>query len=304
MRRTTSYAAMLATGYLVVGVSYILVSSHLAASSSRSVEELRTLEMLKGAAYMGVTALMIFAVARVLLARVQTSADELLRQQRALLTNERRIYAGLIASSMAHDSNNVLAQLMAELEFLKRTDNAEERGAIFQSIDGALARVVSINRRLQSAGVDAARPSRQKFELGEMAAGLVQRLRSHPKLRGKQVTVVHESPAEVMLEPVVVDQILTNLVLNAADASKPSGRVEVKVGRTTHAYLEVHDDGPGVPRERRAGLFSALETTKPDGNGLGLFSVNASAKSVGGSVSVGDSPLGGARFRVELPLAG
>lgn len=295
---------MLATGYLVVGVGYIVVSGHLAANTSHTVEELRAIETFKGAAYISVTALLIFGVARLLLGRVQASADEVLRQQRALLTNERRIYAGLIASSMAHDSNNVLTQVMAELELLKRARDADQQAAAFQSIDGALERVVAINRRLQSAGVHAAAPSREKLELGEVASNIVRRLRSHPKLRGKQVSVVHGTAVEVVLEPVVIDQILTNLVLNAADASPPGGRVEVKVGRDGHAFFEVHDDGPGVPAERRAGLFSALETTKPDGNGLGLFSVDASAKSVGGSVSVGDSPLGGARFRVELPLAG
>jgi two-component system CitB family sensor kinase len=77
-------------------------------------------------------------------------------------------------------------------------------------------------------------------------------------------------------------------------------RVRTEAGR---AVIEVHDNGPGVPVERRADLFTSLATTKPDGNGLGLFSVKACANGLGGQVEVGDSPLGGALFRIRLPLA-
>jgi two-component system nitrogen regulation sensor histidine kinase NtrY len=55
--------------------------------------------------------------------------------------------------------------------------------------------------------------------------------------------------------------------------------------------------------ERRERIFEALETTKLDGSGLGLFSVKSCVTALGGTVEVGDSPLGGARFRVHLPEA-
>jgi signal transduction histidine kinase len=70
----------------------------------------------------------------------------------------------------------------------------------------------------------------------------------------------------------------------------------------THARIAVHDNGPGVAVERRAGLFDALVTTKPNGTGLGLFSVKACATALGGRVDVGDSPLGGAVFSIVLPV--
>ena len=57
----------------------------------------------------------------------------------------------------------------------------------------------------------------------------------------------------------------------------------------------------GVPVERRERIFDSLETTKPAGTGLGLFSVKSCVAALEGSVDVGDSPLGGACFRVRLP---
>jgi signal transduction histidine kinase len=57
-----------------------------------------------------------------------------------------------------------------------------------------------------------------------------------------------------------------------------------------------------VPAERRPGLFEALVSTKPEGNGIGLFSVKACVHGMRGTVEVVDAEGGGARFRVRLPL--
>ena len=85
-------------------------------------------------------------------------------------------------------------------------------------------------------------------------------------------------------------------------AAGEKGIIEARVrGEDNAVVIEVHDNGPGVPPERRAELFSALVTTKPDGNGLGLFSVKACATGLGGRVDVSESPLGGALFRIHLP---
>jgi signal transduction histidine kinase len=64
----------------------------------------------------------------------------------------------------------------------------------------------------------------------------------------------------------------------------------------------VHDSGTGVPRDERKKIFSALYTTKSSGTGLGLLSVKACAKIHEGFVEVDDSPLGGACFRLCLPV--
>ena len=103
-------------------------------------------------------------------------------------------------------------------------------------------------------------------------------------------------------QPLLVHRIVSNLLVNAGEAKGGRGVIEVVVDeRGDKVVLEVHDDGPGVPPERRAGLFDAPTSTKAQGSGLGLFSVRACVQGLGGTVAVGESPLGGACFRVELP---
>ena len=101
-----------------------------------------------------------------------------------------------------------------------------------------------------------------------------------------------------------IQETLLNLVLNAADATGGRGRIEVRSFEEDGAHvLEVHDDGPGVPLDIREEVFRAFFTTKADGNGLGLLSVRACAELHGGTAEIGDSPLGGACFRVTLRSA-
>jgi nitrogen-specific signal transduction histidine kinase len=63
----------------------------------------------------------------------------------------------------------------------------------------------------------------------------------------------------------------------------------------------VHDNGPGIPQERRSSLFDAMTTTKQGGSGLGLFSARTCVHGLGGMLEVAVSPLGGALLRVRLP---
>src|SRR5690606_11446232 len=78
-------------------------------------------------------------------------------------------------------------------------------------------------------------------------------------------------------------------------------RARIEGGR---AVVTVDDDGPGIDPERRHAVFDPYVTTKADGTGLGLTIVKKIVIDHGGVIDVGASPLGGARFRVELPLAG
>jgi two-component system CitB family sensor kinase len=102
--------------------------------------------------------------------------------------------------------------------------------------------------------------------------------------------------------------VLGNLVDNAVDASGTGGRVRVLVTASAGTVrVVVDDDGPGVPAEVRSVMFEAGFSTKHDGEGrthgrgIGLALVQRVAARRGGGVTVGASPLGGARFEVRLP---
>jgi signal transduction histidine kinase len=86
---------------------------------------------------------------------------------------------------------------------------------------------------------------------------------------------VRETPEDVRVraDPLLLREVITNLVNNAIDAVAPHGHVELRTGRRGNGspYFSVADDGPGVPDESRHHLFEPHFTTKEGGTGLGLF---------------------------------
>jgi signal transduction histidine kinase len=96
--------------------------------------------------------------------------------------------------------------------------------------------------------------------------------------------------------------MIINLMLNAADATESKGKIEIRLSmQSNQICIEVHDNGPGISKENREGLFRPYHTTKPDGTGLGLTTVKTCAEIHGGSVQIDSSHLGGALFRIVLP---
>ncbi len=99
-------------------------------------------------------------------------------------------------------------------------------------------------------------------------------------------------------------QVLINLTLNALEATPAGGLVRLSLSRDGDlARITVDDSGPGVPQEVRDRIFEPFFTTKAQGSGLGLPIVHAIVTQHGGTLEVGTSPEGGARFLLQLPLA-
>lgn len=296
---STRYAALLAGAYVLLAGAYIILSGYLAAGASHSVEELRRIETIKGTLYVAVTAALIFSGARWAMRRMEHDADELRRREQALVVNQGRVFAGLTAASIAHDANNVLTVALADIDLMEDDGHG---GEDMQRLRHSLGRLVGLNQRLLESAQ--AYMSREGAPLDVLAAACeaVAVLRSHQDVRRCRLSCEGDAGVVVAASPVLMHQLVGNLVLNAAQAAGAKGVIEVRVrSGGDQAVIEVHDNGPGVPPERRSELFTALATTKVDGNGLGLFSVKACASGLGGRVEVADSPLGGALFRVCLP---
>jgi C4-dicarboxylate-specific signal transduction histidine kinase len=112
---------------------------------------------------------------------------------------------------------------------------------------------------------------------------------------------------ELLTDPVIVEQALLNLVLNAIDAVKDEEqrRIEISAEQVGQAIrLTVDDSGPGVPDALAARIFDPFFTTKPPGvgTGLGLSVTSRNLKLIGGGLTVTRGALGGARFVIMLPL--
>ncbi len=111
------------------------------------------------------------------------------------------------------------------------------------------------------------------------------------------------APVSLSVDVGLMERVLVNLLRNALDAAS-EGRVRLRWRPDDdQVVFWVEDSGPGIDPDVRDRLFEPFFTTKAvgDGTGLGLAVVHSIVEEHGGTVEVGDSPLGGASFRVTLP---
>lgn len=218
---------------------------------------------------------------------------------------QRRETVGRLSGVVAHDFNNYLTGIIGSLE-LALTDLPPEAPAR-PSVELALQagrKARDLTRQLLL--VSRSRPQkREVVELGERVEGLLSFL---AQVVGSPVELTLErsgSPLRVHVDPVLVDQVLLNLVVNAREALGGYGRVTIRTEARGEgaAALVVEDDGPGMDAATLERVFEPFFTTKDTGTGLGLATVKAIVAEAGGEVRVESAPGEGCRCHVVLPLA-
>ncbi len=214
------------------------------------------------------------------------------------------------ASDVSHEFKNPLASIRSAAEIANSSRDPEERRAMLSMVLEDVSRMerlltgVREISRIDSGAVDGEYDA--AVDVKEIAARVVSAARR--RSNGTHVTFVVEGEgATAWLPPVRLEQVLENLVDNAASFSPPGGVVRVSVGKDEgFAVLSVRDEGPGVPREHRERIFDRFFSFRPREKkgahaGLGLSIVKAIAESHGGTVTVDNTAGGGAAFEVRLP---
>jgi len=114
------------------------------------------------------------------------------------------------------------------------------------------------------------------------------------------------TPCVVQGDPVLLQQVLVNLVRNAVDAlsEMPMGSRRITIGSEVgpnDVEMSVSDTGPGFPSEMSGALFTPFVTTKSEGLGIGLTIAQGIVKAHGGTISGSKNDEGGATFTITLP---
>jgi signal transduction histidine kinase len=187
---------------------------------------------------------------------------------------------------------------------------AEQRGELAREALAEQRRLVELLDSLQAlARGDAAPIERADMDLAELVDASV----GAAAARHPDATIAADAPAEPVAlrgwEP-GLRMMVDNLVENAARHGRPGGCVRVTLRGAENGRgpaIDVDDDGPGIPAAERERVFEPFrridgegEDERP-GSGLGLALVAQQARLHDAAVSVDDSPLGGARVRVEFP---
>ncbi len=230
---------------------------------------------------------------------------------------EKMAALGHLAAGVAHEVNNPATFVTANLHLIQRLlesartkdgiqlnaeDAAELEEMLADSVVG-IQRISAIVAELRSQ----TRPRLEHIERTSLdavvqAAYRLLKPRDADKL---QVQFDLGSNTPVNLDHGKMVQVVSNLVVNALQASGDQGRVVVRTFESGNSvYLGVADSGPGVPRALRRRIFEPFYTTKDDkrGMGLGLALCADYVEKHGGTISVEDAQLGGAEFTVRLPI--
>ncbi|MBL8957940.1 MAG: PAS domain-containing protein [Myxococcaceae bacterium] len=228
-------------------------------------------------------------------------SDQKLQETQAMLVAKERLAAvGELAAAVAHEVRNPLGAIFNALNILRRELEHPLLGVLTEESD-------RLNRIVGDL-LDFARPCEPRFS-GESISKVINQALSSVDLGSRGIDVRLELAKDYDQLPMdgrLVRQLLINLFENAAQAMPPvGGRLQIRTERAEEALrLFVTDNGPGVPVHLRERVFAPFFTTKATGTGLGLAVVKRIAESHGGSVLLEQPPppLGGAQFRVELPL--
>ncbi len=218
-----------------------------------------------------------------------------------------------MTADIAHELRTPLAVQRANLEAL-------QDGIYPLTVDN-LAPVIDQNHLLTHLVEDLrtlALADAGQIELERTPTDLITLLRNvmerfQPQAVSQQVNLIVTPPADplpaVLVDPIRIEQILTNLLSNAMRYTPPGGMISLAIALTlTTALVRVHDSGPGIPAEAIPyifGRFYRVEKSRnrmAGGSGLGLAIARQLARAHGGDLTVANHPSGGAVFTLILPL--
>jgi two-component system sensor kinase FixL len=217
-------------------------------------------------------------------------------------------------SSVAHEINQPLAAILSNAQAAQRFLGRSEPD--LEEVEQALGDIVTQDRRASEVITHLRSMVRRELrdpvalDLGTLLADLDPLLHKDATERGIELTVdVEAELPPVEGDPIQLQQVLLNLVLNALDAveqaDREDGAVRIAAAGESGGSVEVvvSDNGVGLGEGDEERVFEAFVTSKVDGLGIGLSISRTVVETHGGRISAARNDEGGATFRVELPAA-
>jgi signal transduction histidine kinase len=234
-------------------------------------------------------------------AGLEKAHAELKSAQSQLILAEKFAAMGKIAGIVSHEFRNQLGVIRNSAYFLKmklRTEDEKIRNHLdilekeIQETDRIVENILSFARRNE--------PAFQPVDLRRVLAASVERASAPPGIR--LVTKVRGDLPLIQGDEVLLGRVFVNVILNAIQAMKDSGRLTVQAARAgSFIQVEIEDTGPGIKEEDKERVFDPLFSTKTHGTGLGLATARAIAEAHGGTIEL-ESHFGrGTKVVVRLP---
>jgi len=226
-----------------------------------------------------------------------------------LLKANKTAATGALSASIAHELNQPLGASNLNIQFLKMklekgVLNPELGKEILDSLEDDNRRAATIVKSLRSIFSEEG-SNAQEVQLADLISKVLDIVKPELKSKNIQIQLRVDESLVIVVNPSEIEQVILNLVNNAAQALANSGTLQrrivieaIKVGKS--AQLSVSDNGPGVLADFKSQLFELLSTTKQTGMGLGLWLCKHIVTRYSGSIHYEDAIGGGAKFVVEL----
>lgn len=222
--------------------------------------------------------------------------------------SERETYEKLIRM-MSHEVTNTVAATNSLLESCRNYSSELASDEHRRDYENALDVLITRNRNLNeftkafSDLVKLPEPQRQPVDVPELLSAMQTMFRAELAQRGIELDVRAERGLPpVSMDRNQMDQVLINVIKNAAEAVEADGRIEIVAGRgPDRVTLSIADTGSGLDENVRRSLFTPFFTTKRHGQGLGLTIVREILTQHGFAFSL-EPADGRTRFRIEMPV--
>jgi len=233
-------------------------------------------------------------------------ANRNLKEAEAAVRRTERLAAlGQLSAGLAHELRNPLGTMKASAEMLAK--QVEPSNEVAREMAGFISSEVDRTNQLVTRFLDFARPMSvrlEKADLAQLIDQAVDEIGKHvPPLNVAIYKNYSPDIPPFLLDAQLMERVIYNLLLNAAQASPPGGSITVKT-RELDGTVEivVIDRGSGIEPKHLENIFNPFFTTKSSGVGLGLAIVSKIIDEHEGQIAVESEPGSGTIFRIYLPL--
>jgi signal transduction histidine kinase len=228
-----------------------------------------------------------------------------------LRVEDKMISLGRVAAGIAHEIRNPLSGINIYLNTLGKALAEKE---LDEKVKGLLSKLQSASNKVESVirrVMDFARSGAPRLVVTDINGPVQEAIGlSSVTLRKSGVrieTALSEAPLPCRIDSQMIEQVILNLISNAAEAMKDM-KGEKRIGVATYAekgrvFVTVSDSGPGVTGDQKDRIFDPFYSTKENSSGIGLSISRRIISDHGGTIKVDPGRWGGAQFSISLPSA-
>jgi len=236
--------------------------------------------------------------------RVREKTEALHKAQTEITQSEKLAALGYLSAGMAHDIRNPLNSISLFIQLMRQSNDDPEQREYQDKILKEIDRIDLIIRNLLDVS------HRTRTIVGDVQiTNVIETALDYfsPQIESGNIHVIRNYDSHIPLikaDPVELEQIFTNLFLNALDEIKNSGILILNVtGNDNQVTIRVTDNGPGIPPEILPRIFEPFVSSKARGTGMGLPVVKRIVTMYHGTIQVESTSSEGTVFRLEFPVS-